>query len=99
MTPPPEKIRLVLCISTKSCNANGAVNPLYQRLVEALGEPDDFRSTRTVRWEVANCLDRCGQGPNLVWYPEGRWSHFTTWEQVEAIIAEFLALRQTCGEV
>lgn len=95
MTPPPEKIRLVLCISTKNCNSNGAVNPLYQRLSEALGEPDDFRSTRTVRWEVANCLDRCGDGPNLVWYPEGRWSHFTTLEQLTTIIAEFLALRQT----
>jgi (2Fe-2S) ferredoxin len=88
-----EKIRLVICMSRKTCNAYGEADPLYQRLLEALDEPSDFRCTKTVRWEYANCLGQCGLGPNLVLYPDSNWFHYTDPEKLEDIIQQFLALR------
>jgi len=88
-----EKIRLVICMSSKTCNVHGGADLLYQRLLEALGEPSDFRCTKSVRWEHANCLGKCGLGPNLVFYPKGDWFHYTDPEKLEHIIQRFLALR------
>jgi (2Fe-2S) ferredoxin len=88
-----KKTRLVICMSRKTCNAHGEAEPLYQRLLEELGEPSDFRCTKSVRWEHANCLGECGLGPNLVFYPEREWFHYTDPEKLEHIIQQFLALR------
>ena len=88
-----DKKRLVICMSKKTCNTHGEAEPLYQRLVDALGEPSDFRCTKTVRWEYANCLGQCGLGPNLVFYPKGDWFHYTDPEKLEDVIQQFLTLR------
>jgi (2Fe-2S) ferredoxin len=93
MSSPTEKIRLVICMSRKTCNAHAEAEPLYQRLLDTLGEPSDFRCTKMVRWEHANCLGECGLGPNLVFYPKGEWSHYTDTEKLEHIIQHFLELR------
>lgn len=85
--------RLVICMSKKTCNAHGEADPLYQHLVDVLGEPSDFRCKKTVRWEYANCLGQCGLGPNLVFYPDGNWFHYTDSEKLEHIIQEFIVLR------
>src|SRR5690606_34894341 len=58
------KIRLVICMG-RTCNATGQAEPLYAELEKQLGEPSDFRCTKRVRWERANCLSHCGKGPNL----------------------------------
>ncbi len=84
------RIRLVISMG-KTCNAYGEAESLHKRLVAVLGELDDFRSTRTVHWERANCLDRCGEGPNLVFYPQGIWFHHTDLPTLERIIAQFRA--------
>lgn len=88
-----QKIRLVICMSKKTCNTYGEAEPLYQQLLETLGEPSDFRCTKNVRWEQANCLGQCGLGPNLVFYPEGDWSYYTESDDLEQIIQKFLELR------
>lgn len=85
-----EKLRLVLCMG-KNCNARGDAEPLYACMVERLGEPHDFRSKATVRWEVANCLNQCSSGPNLMLFPHFIHYAHTTPKNIQRIIDEFLA--------
>ena len=87
-----QKIRLVLC-KGKTCNANGDAEPLYARMVEALGEPSDFRCKKHVRWEIANCLSLCGSGPNLMLFPEFKHYDRTNPKKLEKIIQEFIVIR------
>lgn len=92
-----QKIRLVICMG-KNCNASGQAEPLYDGLAAALGEPSDFRCTKMVRWERANCLSQCERGPNLVFYPMAQWFHATDKAKLDEIIARFLDLRAAQGE-
>ncbi len=46
--------------------------------------------TGNVRVNVAGCLNRCGEGPVLVVYPQGVWYRYETWEDLEEIISEHL---------
>ncbi len=43
-----------------------------------------------VRVNVAGCLNRCGEGPLLVIYPEGVWYRYKTREDIDEIISEHL---------
>lgn len=43
-----------------------------------------------VRVNTAGCLDRCGEGPVLVVYPEGVWYTYVDREDIDEIIAEHL---------
>ncbi len=52
----PSMIRLVICIG-RNCNPNAEAEPLFQELEATFDEPSDFRCTKTMRWERANCLD------------------------------------------
>lgn len=91
------KIRLVICMG-RTCNATGQAEPLYAELEKQLGEPSDFRCTKRVRWERANCLSHCGKGPNLAFYPAAEVFHAVDKTQLQAIIAQFLAYRATHDE-
>jgi (2Fe-2S) ferredoxin len=84
--------RVVLCIG-KNCNATGAADACFQRLRQDLGYPNPFAPVGDIKWEVANCLNRCEEGPNLVIYPEGRWWHDLTPEALEEFIAQEITPR------
>lgn len=43
-----------------------------------------------VRVNNAGCLDRCGEGPVLVVYPEGVWYTYVDREDLEEILNEHL---------
>lgn len=43
-----------------------------------------------VRINSAGCLDRCGEGPLAVVYPEGVWYTFVDREDIDEIIEEHL---------
>ncbi|MFT6989346.1 MAG: (2Fe-2S) ferredoxin [Paraglaciecola sp.] len=43
-----------------------------------------------VRVNNAGCLDRCGQGPVLVIYPEETWYQFKTKEDIDEIFEHHL---------
>lgn len=79
------KTRIVLCIG-KTCNAAGVGDACFARLREVLGYPNPFTDS-AIKWEIANCLSRCDDGPNLVIYPEGRWIHDLDLAQLEAVIS------------
>ena len=89
MTSSQEKIRLVVCMG-KTCNANGAAEPLYEYLRTHLGEPSNFLCRKQVRWEFANCLGRCEKASNIVFYPMGDWHHHTKLSDMDEIVAQFL---------
>jgi (2Fe-2S) ferredoxin len=43
-----------------------------------------------VRVNTAGCLDRCGEGPVVVVYPEGVWYSYVDREDVDEIIDQHL---------
>lgn len=43
-----------------------------------------------VRINTAGCLDRCGEGPVIVVYPEDTWYTFVDQEDIDEIIEEHL---------
>lgn len=43
-----------------------------------------------VRINIAGCLDRCGEGPVVVVYPEGVWYTYVDREDLEEILTEHL---------
>jgi len=44
------------------------------------------------RVNTAGCLGRCEEGPVLVIYPDGIWCSYKTNDDVDAIIAQHLAI-------
>jgi (2Fe-2S) ferredoxin len=45
-----------------------------------------FSARSQARINMTGCLNRCGQGPILVVYPEGVWYRYDTQEDIEEII-------------
>jgi len=43
-----------------------------------------------VRINTAGCMDRCGEGPVLVVYPQGVWYTYVDQEDIDEIIDEHL---------
>jgi (2Fe-2S) ferredoxin len=43
-----------------------------------------------IRVNNAGCLDRCGQGPVLVIYPEETWYQYNTKEDIDEIFEQHL---------
>jgi (2Fe-2S) ferredoxin len=70
------------------CNALGAstVHAYAKRRIQELG----LNGRGKVRMNKAGCLDRCGEGPVLVVYPEGVWYQFVDEQDVEEIIQRHL---------
>lgn len=93
-----QRVRLVMCMG-RNCNVNQQNEVLYQRVCEELGEPADFTCRTTVRWERANCLSHCEIGPNLVFYPEGRWYHHATMDDLDEIFARYHHEQRKVGEI
>ncbi len=43
-----------------------------------------------VRINTAGCMDRCGQGPVVVVYPQGIWYHYQNEADIDEIIEQHL---------
>ena len=86
----PRKKRIVLCMG-QHCNRGGQAQAFYERLRQALGELGPaWSSPKRVRWEIANCLSMCDDGPNLIVYPEGTCYHHLSESLLEQILQECL---------
>lgn len=87
LTPKP---RIVLCMGA-FCNQSGRAEALYELLTKMLGERGPaWAMTGPIKWEVANCLDMCGAGPNLIIYPGEECHHHLDAATLEAIVEELL---------
>lgn len=47
-----------------------------------------------IRVNTAGCLDRCGQGPVIVVYPEETWYHYENKQDIDEIIEQHLLKNQ-----
>jgi (2Fe-2S) ferredoxin len=86
MEPTQKPRRLVLCIGDR-CNTREQAHTHFDRLRALLGYPNPFNHPPGIKWEVANCLDQCERGPNLVIYPDGIWYHDLDSDKLEEVIA------------
>lgn len=70
------------------CNALGASEALdhAKGRIKALG----LAGPGKVRFQKAGCLERCGEGPVLVVYPEAVWYTYVDKTDIDEIIDEHL---------
>ncbi len=86
----PRKRRIVLCMG-KNCNAGGQAEPFYERLRQTLGDSGPaWSNPKPIRWEIANCLDMCTEGPNLIVYPEHTVYHHLDLATLDRILEQLL---------
>jgi NADH:ubiquinone oxidoreductase subunit E len=68
-TKPRARHRVVLCMG-EYCNLGRRADTLYKKLQPLVAELNANRYPPCIKLETARCLSMCGQGPNLVIYPE-----------------------------
>ena len=70
------------------CNNHGAseMRDYMKKRVKELGK----RIPDKVRVNTAGCLDRCGEGPVIVVYPEGIWYTYVDKTDLDEIVEEHL---------
>ncbi|WP_201244889.1 (2Fe-2S) ferredoxin domain-containing protein [Halochromatium salexigens] len=87
------KYHLFMCVNERAdgsqccaqCNAQASRDFLKKRSKElAIAGPGG------VRINTAGCLDRCGEGPVAVVYPEGIWYTYVDNEDLEEILQSHL---------
>lgn len=66
----------------RRCCGRGHGDEALQHTRALLKEQGVFRC----RADAVACLGRCGMGPCLVVYPEGRWYRYTSLETLEAVV-------------
>ncbi len=94
-TAPVRKRRIVLCMG-KNCNEGGRASPFYERLRQVLGDIGPaWGNPKPIRWEIANCLDMCSEGPNLIIYPERTVYHHLDLATLDRILQQLLLESQT----
>ncbi len=69
-----------------NCRQDGAEETL-QALQRSL---EGKNLTKKVRVTLCLCLGQCGNGPNMVIYPEGTWYAGLSEKEVEALVQEHL---------
>jgi (2Fe-2S) ferredoxin len=67
---------------------------LYKRLETLVEEVNGDQYPKPVKLEIANCLDMCGAGPNLVIYPAGVVCNGVEENMLDQIVAEHV---RKCG--
>ncbi len=75
--------RVIVCTGV-NCKAAGCGQRIYRRLEALLAEADPLRPPFLLR--TANCLDMCGDGPNMVIYPGNRRYNHLDEDAAEAIV-------------
>ncbi|MBS4096500.1 MAG: (2Fe-2S) ferredoxin domain-containing protein [Sulfuricella sp.] len=70
------------------CSNHGAqeMRDYAKKKIKAL----DLNGAGKVRINSAGCLDRCGEGPVLVVYPEAVWYTFVDKEDIDEIVEQHL---------
>ena len=70
------------------CNDHGAqeLRDYAKKKVRAMGLAGEGKT----RINQAGCLDRCGEGPVLVVYPEGVWYSVPTREDIDEVLQKHL---------
>ena len=70
------------------CNNHGAaaLRDYMKKRVKELGA----RIPDKVRVNTAGCMDRCGEGPVIVVYPEATWYTYVDKEDIDEIVEEHL---------
>ena len=70
------------------CNSHGAseMRDYAKDQIKALGDKVQGK----VRINAAGCLDRCGEGPVIVIYPEAVWYTYVDKEDIDEIIDQHL---------
>jgi (2Fe-2S) ferredoxin len=63
---------------------------LYQRLEALVDEINGDQYPKPVKLEIANCLDMCGAGPNLMVYPDGVACNGLEEKALEEIVDHYL---------
>lgn len=93
MPEPYYKYHVFFCINQRPagepcCAAKGSValRDYAKQRVKALG----LHGRGGVRVNNAGCMDRCGQGPVIVIYPEGTWYSYSSQADVDEIIDRHL---------
>ena len=73
---------------SQSCGQCGAseMRAYAKDRIKALG----LAGKGGVRINAAGCLDRCGEGPVIVVYPQGVWYSYVDQEDLDEIIEEHL---------
>lgn len=91
--------RIVLCRGDY-CNLGRRADILYRRLKEAVDETNSACPPLApcLGLRTANCLSMCGNGPNLVIYPEDAVFNRVDAEALERIIAEYVRTAGTSSE-
>jgi (2Fe-2S) ferredoxin len=64
------RTRIVLCRG-QYCNMGRRADQLYKRLEVLVDDLNGEQHPKSIKLEIAACLDMCGAGPNLVIYPDG----------------------------
>ncbi len=92
------RYHLFFCINKRSdggpcCADHGAVEmrDYAKRRVAELGDAIEGN----VRVNAAGCMNRCGEGPLLVIYPEGVWYRYRTRADIDEILTDHLCKGRT----
>lgn len=87
--PVPFAKMLFVCVNSRDtgeacCAARGsaAIAEALKARIKALG------LSRAVRVSKSGCQDVCAKGPNVMVFPECRWYHGVTADDVERIVEE-----------
>jgi (2Fe-2S) ferredoxin len=88
-TNPPRRQRLVLCRG-QYCNMGRRADKLLKRLETLVDEVNGDQYPNPIKLEIANCLSMCGNGPNLIIYPEGIVFNGVEESALERIVADHL---------
>ena len=78
----------------KPCCANSGGEPFFDYLKLKLRELD-LHGPGKIRVSKSGCLGRCSVGPALVIYPEGVWYTYTSFADIDEIIATYLVAGDT----
>lgn len=87
--------RVVLCRG-EYCNLGRRADKIYQKLQPLIDELNGDTYPPCIRLETASCLSMCGQGPNIVVYPEDVSFNKLDESTVEAIIRQHLQHLSPC---
>lgn len=88
ISPVPFRKCLFVCENSRD---NGATccGPTAQGFRDYLKTAIKARGlAKEIRVAKAGCLDRCGDGPNIFVYPDGRWYSGVTQADLDHIIAQ-----------
>jgi (2Fe-2S) ferredoxin len=89
-TKPRARRRVVLCMG-EFCNLGRRADRIYRKLQPLIDDLNGDTYPPCIKLETARCLSMCGQGPNLVIYPEDIMFSRLDENGIETIIREHIS--------